>query len=370
MNFVLYADGASRGNPGPAAYGSVIYDSSGNLIAELGENLGIRTNNYAEYQAVIAGLRHISKTWPSSEVLVRMDSKLVVEQLSGRWQIKHPELRELAQEAIRIMRTLTVKLEWVPREQNSAADAAANRALDSGDFGQSAELSISSVQPKSIRAPRQSIEPTTFVLIRHGHTQLTESNLISGSNGEDPTLSELGFLEAELAAKASGELLARFGLGDVATVLHSPQLRTTQTAAAIAKHFEVETRADARLKEIGFGDWEGHSMADMEAASAAEIERWRGSMSAKPPGGESVDDLEARVGEALVSAITEFNGRTVAIVSHMMPLRAILRHALGGPNALNWTLQFAPASISVVRYFGPNFAEVFATNSCQHLPTK
>ncbi len=128
MNFVLYADGASRGNPGPAAYGAVIFDAAGNLVAELGENLGIRTNNYAEYQGVIAGLRHIETNWPGAEVLVRMDSKLVVEQLSGRWQIKHPELRELAQEAIRIMRGLSVKLEWIPREQNSLADAAGNRA--------------------------------------------------------------------------------------------------------------------------------------------------------------------------------------------------------------------------------------------------
>jgi probable phosphoglycerate mutase len=111
-------------------------------------------------------------------------------------------------------------------------------------------------------------------------------------------------------------------------------------------------------------------MAEMEASSADEISRWRGSMSAKPPGGESVDDLEARVREALVSAIEEFNGQTIAVVSHMMPLRAILRHALGGPASLSWTLQFAPASVSIVRYFGPNFAEVFATNSCQHLPTK
>ena len=152
MNFVLYADGASRGNPGPAAYGAVIFDASGNLVAELGENLGIRTNNYAEYQAVIAGLRHIETGWPGAEVLVRMDSKLVVEQLSGRWQIKHPELRELAQEAIRIIRGLTVKLEWIPREQNSLADAAANRALDDGDFGDSVERVLGSVQPKSIRS--------------------------------------------------------------------------------------------------------------------------------------------------------------------------------------------------------------------------
>lgn len=370
MNFVLYADGASRGNPGPAAYGAVVYDTSGNVIAELGENLGVRTNNYAEYQAVIAGLRHIEANWPGSKVLVRMDSKLVVEQLSGRWQIKHPELRELAHEAIRIMRNLSVEMQWVPREQNSAADSAANRALDEGDFGNSLELTLSSVQPKSIRSPRQSIEPTTLVLIRHGHTQLTESNLISGSSGEDPCLSELGFLEADLASKAADELLARFGLATVSKVLHSPQLRTTQTATAVAKHFEVGMEADARFKEIGFGNWEGHSMAEMEASSAQEISRWRGSMSAKPPGGESVDDLELRVRTALIDAITEFNGQTVAIVSHMMPLRAILRHALGGPNSLSWTLQFAPASVSVVRYFGPNFAEVFAINSCQHLPTK
>ncbi|MFM1958101.1 MAG: hypothetical protein RI929_464 [Actinomycetota bacterium] len=370
MTFTLYADGASRGNPGPAAYGAVIFDSSGNLIAELGENLGIRTNNYAEYQGVIAGLRHIEASFPGAEVLVRMDSKLVVEQLSGRWQIKHPELRELAQEAMRIIRGLSVRLEWIPREQNSVADAAANRALDEGDFGESSELALSAIQPKSIRAPRQSIEPTTFVLIRHGHTQLTESNLISGSNGEDPSLSELGFLEAELASKAVAELLGRFGLGDISKVLHSPQLRTTQTATAVAKHFEVGMLPDARFKEIGFGNWEGHSMAEMESTSAAEIERWRGSMSAKPPGGESVDDLESRVKSALDEAIAEFTGQTVAIVSHMMPLRAILRHALNGPNSLSWTLQFAPASVSIVRYFGPNFAEVFAINSCQHLPTK
>ena len=370
MNFVLYADGASRGNPGPAAYGAVVLDLSGNVVAELGENLGVRTNNYAEYQAVIAGLRHIEANWPGAEVQVMMDSKLVVEQLSGRWQIKHPELRELAHEAIRIMRGLKVSLQWVPREQNSLADAAANRALDDGDFRASAELSLSSIQPKSIRAPRQLIEPTTFVLIRHGHTQLTESNLISGSNGEDPTLSELGFLEAELAAKAADELLARFGLATVSKVLHSPQLRTAQTANALAKHFEVGLQADARLKEIGFGDWEGHSMAEMEASSADVIQKWRGSMSAKPPGGESVDDLEGRVLGALDEAIADFSGQTVALVSHMMPLRAILRHALSGPKSLSWTLQFAPASVSVVRYFGPNFAEVFAINSCQHLPTK
>ena len=370
MSFILYADGASRGNPGPAASGAVILDHAGNVVVELGENLGIRTNNYAEYQAVIAGLRHIQSAYPGAQVEVRMDSKLVIEQLSGRWQIKHPELRELAQEAHRVMRGLEVSLNWVPREENQLADAAANRALDEGDFVESKELRLSAIQPKSIRAPRQSTEPTTIVVIRHGHTAHTESNLISGSDGEDPSLSELGFAEAESTAKAISKLLERFGLPQLAGVYHSPQLRTTQTAKAIASEFGVPQTADARLKEIGFGDWEGYSMAQMETTDASDISAWRGSMSRRPPNGESVDDLEQRVIASLRQIIAAHSSETVAIVSHMMPLRAIARFALKGDPALSWSMQFSPASISVYRFFGDALAEVFTTNSCDHLPAK
>jgi probable phosphoglycerate mutase len=82
----LYADGASRGNPGPAAYGVHINDGSGNSIAEIGEAIGVATNNQAEYAAVIAGLRYLTQTYHRA-VTIRMDSKLVVEQLSGRWRV-------------------------------------------------------------------------------------------------------------------------------------------------------------------------------------------------------------------------------------------------------------------------------------------
>jgi probable phosphoglycerate mutase len=369
MKLVLFADGASRGNPGPAASGAVIQDESGSTIIQIGENLGHRTNNYAEYQAVIAGLRYIQTHFSGASVDVRMDSKLVVEQLSGRWQIKHPELRELAQEAHRVMRDLEVTLTWIPREKNSLADAAANRALDEGDFGDVSELQLAAVQPKSIRAPRQSVEPTTVVVIRHGHTAHTESNLISGSDGEDPTLSALGLEEAKLAAHAASRLLARFGLSAISKVYHSPQLRTTQTARSIAEHFQAPLAADARFKEIGFGDWEGYSMSEMETSSAGEIANWRGSMTAKPPRGESVEELESRVNDGLQEIIASHTGETIAVVAHMMPLRAIARTALKAEKSLSWTMQFAPASVSIYRFFGAKFAEVFTINSCEHLPT-
>ena len=368
MRLTLFADGASRGNPGPASYGAVVVSESGQILAELGEQLGVRTNNYAEYQAVIAGLRHIQDNFPGAEVAVRMDSKLVIEQLSGRWQIKHPELRELASEAFRVIRALKVDLKWVPREENHLADAAANRALDEGDFGNSQELKLSAIQPKSIRAPRQSEEPTVLVVIRHGHTAHTEANLISGSDGSDPSLSEAGFAEAEAASVAAERLLKRFGLPPITSVYHSPMLRTTQTASALANRVGVDLKPDARLREIGFGEWEGRSMAEMEISQAHEISSWRGSMATKPPGGESVSDLESRVVPVVQEAIRNHAGESVAIVAHMMPARAIARRLMGASDSMSWTIQFQPASVSIFRCFGENLVEVFTLNSCEHLP--
>ena len=96
-DFVVEADGGSRGNPGPAAYGALVRDAStGAVIAELGGSLGTATNNVAEYNGAIAGLRYAAQLDPDACVEVRLDSKLVVEQMSGRWQIKHPNMRDLA----------------------------------------------------------------------------------------------------------------------------------------------------------------------------------------------------------------------------------------------------------------------------------
>ena len=119
---VVEADGGSRGNPGPAGYGAVVRDAdSGDVLAELSESLGTTTNNVAEYSGLIAGLETAGDLAPGADVNVRMDSKLVVEQMSGRWQIKHPALQPLASRASAAARRLgRVSYEWVPRARNSA----------------------------------------------------------------------------------------------------------------------------------------------------------------------------------------------------------------------------------------------------------
>src|ERR1700728_4100149 len=97
---LVEADGGSRGNPGPAGYGAVVRDAdSGEVLAERSESLGTTTNNVAEYSVLISGLETAADLAPGADVHVKMDSKLVVEQMSGRWQIKHPALRPLASRA-------------------------------------------------------------------------------------------------------------------------------------------------------------------------------------------------------------------------------------------------------------------------------
>lgn len=364
---VLFADGASRGNPGPASLGAVLV-RHGEEIARISKPLGVRTNNYAEYSAVIAGLEYVLEHGLEKNLLIRMDSKLVVEQLSGRWKIKHPDLMELARVAQGLLRQLNATLEWIPRELNFLADEAANQALDG--LAESAEVRteevLATIQPISIRAPRVSSEPTVVYVVRHGHTSSTESKLISGS-ADDPQLSKLGEIEAVACAQAIADLSDRFELPPPRLIAHSDMKRTTETAKAISKGLSAPARPDTRLREISFGQWEGRSMADLEGESA-EISQWRGSITVKPPGGESVLELEARVLQSLADLVSEHSGGAVAIVSHMMPLRSIAKRALGSGASSHWSLQFAPGSVSVYRFFGDGLAEVFCLNSCEHLP--
>lgn len=127
---IIEADGGSRGNPGPAAYGVLVCDAAtGEVLAEEGLMLGTTTNNVAEYSGLIAGLEMVRAIDPGAEVEVRLDSKLVVEQMAGRWKIKHADLKTLALRANKL-RPPAVTWTWVPREQNKRADALANAAMD------------------------------------------------------------------------------------------------------------------------------------------------------------------------------------------------------------------------------------------------
>jgi ribonuclease HI len=127
---VVEADGGSRGNPGPAAYGALVWDAvTGEVLMSEGLSIGVATNNVAEYSGLIAGLEMAREIDPGAAVEVRMDSKLVVEQMAGRWKIKHPAMKPLAGRAQQL-RPPSVTWTWVPRELNKRADALVNSALD------------------------------------------------------------------------------------------------------------------------------------------------------------------------------------------------------------------------------------------------
>jgi len=131
--FLLYTDGASRGNPGPAAIGAALYRMDNGkrvLVDQVSDAIGIATNNVAEYKAVIAGLK-TAMAFEPDELVLRADSQLLIRQLEGRYRVKNPTLQDLFSKAKTLLRALpSYRLEHVPREENVVADALANAALD------------------------------------------------------------------------------------------------------------------------------------------------------------------------------------------------------------------------------------------------
>jgi ribonuclease HI len=134
VRLVVFADGAARGNPGPAGAGAVLYDARGTLVAELARPLGHATNNVAEYSALILGLEE-AKRRGATAVDVRMDSLLVVQQMRGLWRIKHPGLIPLALHAGELLASFPEReIRHIPRDENAAADELSNRAIDEGEI--------------------------------------------------------------------------------------------------------------------------------------------------------------------------------------------------------------------------------------------
>ena len=131
MKLIIEADGGSRGNPGPAAYGCLVKDAQTNeVLFKEGKTLGITTNNVAEYSGLVAALVAAHELDPNAQIEVRMDSKLVVEQMSGNWKIKHENMKGLVEKARNAFSQSQVKYVWVPREDNLEADTLLNIALD------------------------------------------------------------------------------------------------------------------------------------------------------------------------------------------------------------------------------------------------
>jgi probable phosphoglycerate mutase len=150
---IAYVDGGSRGNPGIAGYGVSFLDEAGQAVASLSVNLGIRTNNFAEYSALIAALKH-AKSQGYDELKVFADSELLVKQIHGTYKVKSPDLRPLYDEAKSLISSLrSFSIHHVPREQNRKADRLANLAMDQGQI--SAATPHPAKEPQSV--PTQKI---------------------------------------------------------------------------------------------------------------------------------------------------------------------------------------------------------------------
>ncbi|MFI1100104.1 bifunctional RNase H/acid phosphatase [Streptomyces melanogenes] len=415
--FVVEADGGSRGNPGPAGYGAVVLDPvTGETLAEAAEYIGVATNNVAEYKGLIAGLKAAKALDPAAKVRVRMDSKLVVEQMSGRWKIKHPDMKPLAAEAGRILPPAQVTYEWIPREKNKHADRLANEAMDAGKRGKQWEPSASTAAlgagsgsgsadagaarvvgdaaagaararaalattsapapaTATVPAPARAAgapaagwsapdlgTPTTFVLLRHGETALTPEKRFSGSGGTDPELSAAGRRQADQVAAA---LAAR---GTIQAVVSSPLRRCRETAAAVATRLGLDVRVEDGLRETDFGAWEGLTFAEVRERYGADLDAWLASPKAAPTGGgESFATVSRRVSATRDRLLTAYEGRTVLLVTHVTPVKTLVRLALGAPPESLFRMELSAASLSAVAYYGDGNASVRLLNDTSHL---
>jgi broad specificity phosphatase PhoE/ribonuclease HI len=355
---LIEVDGGSRGNPGPAAYGAVLKDAdTGEVIAEEGTTIGVASNNVAEYSGLIAGLRLAEAYAPEAEVEVRMDSKLVVEQMSGRWKIKHPDMKPLAREASRLAPFGTTYT-WVPREQNRHADRLANEALDGTRSGVTvvgenpdADSLIEEIENPTETPTRgwsaPTGEPTTVILVRHGVTAHTvEKRFSGGLASANPGLSD----EGRDQARAVGTWLAPLA-GAVDAVIASPVRRTLETAEIVAEMLEKSVQVEHGFAEMEFGSWDGKTFQEVAEQHAADLDAWLGSLDVAPGGGESVRAVEKRVLDGLQRLLDQHGGKTVVVVSHVTPIKTLVAHAVDAPLSAVFRMELSPASVTVLSFF-------------------
>ncbi|MFJ2156431.1 bifunctional RNase H/acid phosphatase [Streptomyces sp. NPDC087856] len=405
--FIVEADGGSRGNPGPAGYGSVVIDATtGETLAEAAEYIGVATNNVAEYRGLIAGLRTAHALDPAASIHVRMDSKLVVEQMSGRWKIKHPDMKPLAAEASTIFPPDRVTYEWIPREKNKHADRLANEAMDAGKRGEQWSASDSTAEllsagsgealkgrgelrdqppptatvtttakatadtraarnvatPSAGWAPADMGTPATFVLLRHGETPLTPQKRFSGSGGTNPSLSTTGKDQARRAATA---LAAR---DTIQHIIASPLTRTRETAAAVAARLGLDVTIEEGLRETDFGAWEGLTFGEVRERYPEDLTTWLADPTAQPTGGgESFEDTATRIAATRDKLTATYAGRTVLLVTHVTPIKTFVQLALGAPPESLFRMELSAASISAVAYYADGNASVRLFNDTSHL---
>lgn len=362
MKVIVEADGGSRGNPGPAGYGSVVWSADRDtVLAESKQAIGRATNNVAEYRGLIAGLDEAAKLG-ASDVEVFMDSKLVVEQMAGRWKVKHPDLAVLHQQATALStRFDRISYAWIPRARNSHADRLANEAMDAA-----AEIEAPAEAPKAAVAPSSPSgwigargAPTRFLLLRHGQTELSTQRRYSGRG--NPALTDVGRRQAEAAAQYLAQK------GGIAAVITSPLQRAYDTAAVAAKALGLDVTVEPDLIETDFGAWEGLTFGEAAERDPDLHRRWLRDTSIEPPDGESFDSVAARVRRAQTRIINEHGGETVLVVSHVTPIKTLLRLALDAGEGILYRLHLDLASLSIAEFYPDGAASVRLVNQTAYL---
>ena len=352
MKVIVEADGGSRGNPGPAGFGAVVWSvDHSTVLAEIKEAIGTATNNVAEYRGLIAGLTE-SANLGATDVDAFLDSKLVVEQMSGRWKVKHPDLAQLHQEARRLASGFErISFSWIPREKNSHADRLANEAMDAA--------AVLEDTPSPARWTGAQGAPTRLLLLRHGQTELSAQRRYSGRG--DPALTDLGRRQADAAA----EYVAR--RGGIAAVVTSPLQRAYDTAAAAAKALGADVVVDDDLIETDFGAWEGLTFAEAAGRDPDLHRNWLGDTSIEPPGGESFASVAHRVRRARDRIIAEYGGANVLVVSHVTPIKTMLQLALDAGSSILYRLHLDLASLSIAEFYPDGKASVRLVNQTAYL---
>ena len=367
MRVIVEADGGARGNPGPAGYGAVVWSADHeSVLAEGKAAIGTATNNVAEYRGLIAGLEAAAETG-ATDVEVRMDSKLVVEQMSGRWRVKHPDLAVLHRQAGELARRFDyIDYTWIPRDKNSYADRLANEAMDAAAGESATPAATPATTPASTAVVTNPAgwtgatgAPTRLLLLRHGQTALSVERRYSGRG--NPELTPLGVQQADAAARYLGE---RGGIG---AVIASPLQRAFDTAAAAAKALGLDVTVDDDLIETDFGGWEGLTFGEASERDPELHRRWLRDTSEPPPGGESFDAVATRVHRAQRRIVDEHAGQTVLVVSHVTPIKTLLRLALDAGPAILYRLHLDLASLSIAEFYPDGAASVRLVNQTAYL---
>ncbi|MER6129914.1 histidine phosphatase family protein, partial [Streptomyces sp. NPDC001795] len=204
--------------------------------------------------------------------------------------------------------------------------------------------------------------PTTFVLLRHGETPLTPLKRFSGSGGSDPALSGIGRRQAELVA---GALAAR---GTIQAVVSSPLARCRETAGVVAARLGLDVGVEEGLRETDFGAWEGLTFAEVRERYPDDMNAWLADPEAEPSGGgESFGAVADRVAAARDRLLASYAGRTVLLVSHVTPIKTLVRLALGAPPQSLFRMELSAASLTAVAYYADGNASLRLLNDTSHL---